>query len=104
MTGVFENVAFGVEFLRLADAPHGLDFGQDRPQDAGFGEQTQGLFGETAGEHAGHLFPDALSRKRRAAGREGADGRKSLFFDDEIERAGEPDRPEHAQIVLGKAF
>jgi len=98
-----EDIAFGMELGRLFDAGHALDLGQDFLQKSGIAQELEGLsslgrFGQQAEQFIADAFgADAADLRGQLLDR-GEGGR----FEGKAEGGGKPDRPQQAQVVLGK--
>ena len=102
--GVFEDVAFGVEFFGLFDSGHLLDFGENMFQEPAFMKEVEGDFGVGAGEHFGELFADALPANFSYFGAELFEGVEGVLFDFKVEAGGEPEGADHPELVFPEAL
>ena len=102
--GVFPDVALGVEAGRLVHAAQGRDLRKESGKESCFRQEFHAPPWSRSREDPAELFPQPLGADPVDLFPVEPDRLQGGFFDQKSQIGGEADRPEHPEMILGKAF
>lgn len=98
------DIPLGMKNRGLFDTPKRMNFWNDFNKKTAFGQEFQAAPRRAARQQPGELVANPLGADPHDHGRPLSDGRKGQGLDRKAERRRETDRPEHPQVILGKAL